>query len=299
MLATVASLSGAALMGWGLLGGDGAAAGLPAWLGGEPAVRPTAADPLVQARLQREQVARQQREQRARTLTAALDAYAKTAPEFALAVVDHRTGQTYTYQGDRPFEMASIVKVSILAALLLQAQDEQRELTDEERSLAGNMIRSSNNEAATALYERIGEVRGLTEANQRFGLRNTKADPSWGLTRTTAADQARLLTAVLNPKGPLNAESLAFLRELMGSVAPAQRWGVSAAAKGAERTVLKNGWLPRSTENNRYIINSLGRITGDRSDASVVVLSHGHPTFQSGIEEAERIAALARRNLAW
>ena len=293
----VVSLIGVGLIGWGLLD-RGAAAGRALLPAGAPAGQRGAADPAQEARVQRERL-EQQRKERERTLTAALDAYAAKAPDFALAVVDHKNGWTYAYRGTRSFEEASIVKVDILAALLLQAQDKDRTLTAVERSLARNMIRVSDNVAAQKLYEAIGEERGLAAANKRFGLTKTVPNELCGLTRTTAQDQAKLLTSIFNEKGPLSKESRAFLRELMGSIAADQRWGITAAAKEAERTVLKNGWLDRDTEQGRYIVNSIGRISADGTDVSVAVLSHGHPDQPSGIAEVEKVAKLARVHLGW
>src|SRR5207247_1233983 len=74
-------------------------------------------------------------------LTAALDqALGGTAGNVSVAVVDHRTGATYTYHPGQRYVTASIVKVGILATLLLDAQQSGRTLTADERSLATDMI---------------------------------------------------------------------------------------------------------------------------------------------------------------
>lgn len=114
--------------------------------------------------------------------------------EVAVAVLDAESGASASY-GDGRFDTASIVKVDILAALLLRAQDEGRRLTAVEKSYATAMIEHSDNASASALWRTIGQADGLDAANERFGLTRTEGGDGtlWGLTQTTAVDQLRLL----------------------------------------------------------------------------------------------------------
>jgi hypothetical protein len=86
---------------------------------------------------------------------------------------------------------------------------------------------------------------------------------------------------------------------LMGTVNADQKWGVSAAARTGEKTALKNGWLSRDTEDGRWIINSVGRITGPKTDLRMAILSHGHSDMDSGTSFVEDIAELVRKRLQW
>ena len=85
----------------------------------------------------------------------------------------------------------------------------------------------------------------------------------------------------------------------MSTVDKAQDWGVPAAARTGEDFTVKNGWLPRSTESNRWIINSVGRITDDDTDVSIAVLSHGHTSMSGGISVVEKTAKLTRQYLKY
>jgi hypothetical protein len=85
----------------------------------------------------------------------------------------------------------------------------------------------------------------------------------------------------------------------MNTVDEAQTWGVPAVAATGETTTVKNGWLPRSTEGNRWIINSVGRVTGDDVDVSIAVLSHGHGDMPGGIAVVEKAAKLTRQHLKY
>ncbi|MEV4703321.1 transglycosylase domain-containing protein [Actinoplanes sp. NPDC049316] len=232
-------------------------------------------------------------------LTKVLDTYADTVPEFTVSVVDRKTGDRYDYHGDTRLEAASVIKVELLAALLLKAQDENRGLTGAEKSRVAKMIKASDNDSAKKVYAAIGGPSGLRDACERLGLRDTEPASAFGLTRTTANDQTRMLAALADASSPLSEKSRKAILDLMSSVNADQNWGVSAASLAGERVAVKNGWLARSSEDNRWIINSTGRITGDKTDVSVSVLSHGHTGQKTGIAVVEHVAALARSYLGW
>ncbi|MET7813187.1 hypothetical protein ABZT26_20360 [Streptomyces sp. NPDC005395] len=216
--------------------------------------------------------------------------------EVSVAVLDPDSGESASY-GTGAYDTASIVKVDILAALLLQAQDAGRSPTAAEKSYAAAMIENSDNDSASALWRAIGTADGLDAANARFGLTGTEGGegPLWGLTQTTAADQVALLRQVFVADGSeLTAASRACVRELMERIADGQRWGVSAAADGAGGTggsgwALKNGWLRRSTT-GLWVVNSIGRVESGGHGYLVAVLSRGSGTQAEGIALTEAAA---------
>ncbi|TPQ16423.1 serine hydrolase [Streptomyces sporangiiformans] len=212
----------------------------------------------------------------------------------SVAVLDLDSGEGAAY-GDGTFDTASIVKVDILAALLLRAQDADRELTAREKAYATVMIKNSDNASATALWNEIGRAEGLAAANERLGLGETEGGngPLWGLTQTTAADQLTLLGQVFGDDSELSEASRAYLRGLMGDIAVGQQWGVSAA--GSE-CALKNGWLPRSTT-GLWVINSIGRVTADGHAYLVAALSNGNSTMAKGVSLVESAAKAAVSSL--
>ncbi|MBT2399400.1 serine hydrolase [Streptomyces sp. ISL-100] len=223
--------------------------------------------------------------------TAVEEATAGSTGQVAAAVMDLESGQSAAAGDRHVIVTASIVKVDILAALLLQAQDAGRTLTDQERQWATVMIRASDNAAATALWDAIGGAEGLAGANQRLGLRETTPgqDGLWGLTETTAADQLRLLEAVFTDGSALTDASRAYVQQLMGGVAEDQDWGISAAVDDTDSVRLKNGWLSRS-ETGLWVINSIGLVEKDGRRLLVAVLSDDEPTQAAGISLVEAIA---------
>ncbi|GGY02786.1 hypothetical protein GCM10010358_65810 [Streptomyces minutiscleroticus] len=224
------------------------------------------------------------------------DAMAAVAPEdgaaVSVAVLDPSSGDGAVY-GDGAFDTASIVKVDILAALLLQAQDAGRGPTAQERAYATAMIENSDNASASALWAVIGRAAGLDAANERFGLTATEGGEGglWGLTQTTAADQLVLLRQVFGADGDseLSETSRTYLQGLMESVVEDQAWGVSAAGSG---WALKNGWLARSTT-GLWDVNSIGRVTADGREYLVAVLSDGNSTKEQGVALVEAAARAA------
>lgn len=208
----------------------------------------------------------------------------------SVAVLEPRNGRRAVY-GSQEHITASLAKVDILAALLLRAQREGRSLSRWEASTAASMIQSSDNDSASALWRHIGGGRGLTDANKALGLTSTKAGPGihWGLTRTTAADQLTLLSAVFDDQSPLNRASRDLIQTLMGQIDADQDWGVSAAGS---RWQLKNGWLQRS-HSQRWAINSMGRVKAHGSTFYLVILSHGSRSMSHGISTVEEAAQSA------
>ncbi|TPG17246.1 hypothetical protein [Pedococcus bigeumensis] len=221
-----------------------------------------------------------------------------------LGVAASETGsrRSFAWGADTTIETASIAKANILATLLLQLQDRGDRISSRQLAVASQMIRLSDHESAWTLFREIGLDDGMDRANRRFGMKATQAfDYSWGLTRTTARDQLRFVTA-LDTAGtkssPLTARSAEVLLELMEDVVPEQKWGISAAAHHGEEVCLKNGWLRRSTIGQRWIINSIGRIKGPSVDLRLAILSQKYSSQGQGIEVVEQAAALTRKHLA-
>ncbi|MEU4399204.1 serine hydrolase [Micromonospora orduensis] len=215
----------------------------------------------------------------------------------AVAALDRRGSAAVTV-GARRFETASIVKVNILAALLLRQRPPGKALGSATRGLAEAMIESSDNDAASALWQKIEGSRGLTAANRVLGLRETRPNSQWGRTTTTVADQIRLLTALTSPTGPLTPQDRRFVMGLMAKVVPDQRWGVTAARVAGNRgTYVKNGWDTADADGGRWLVNSIGRIVEDRHDWLVAVLSDHHVTREAGVRVVEKTATYVLEEL--
>jgi beta-lactamase class A len=215
-------------------------------------------------------------------------------------VLDKKTGERYSYRGTEKYDTASIVKVQVLACALLRAQDAGRGLSATELSLAKPMIRLSDNNATTALFNRLGKASAVGKCNRRLGLKQTAVNSAWGLTRTTVNDQVKLLSELVDKKGPLKASSRKQAFTLMNTVDDAQDWGVPAVAKSGETTTVKNGWDTRTKDGGLWAVNTVGRVTGDDDvDVSVAVLSHNNQSMDGGIALVEKVAGMTRQHLKY
>jgi hypothetical protein len=148
---------------------------------------------------------------------------------------------------DRRFPTASLVKPLMAEDILHRARTGRLVLTRHDLALLQDMIRSSDDDAASTLWVRFGGGRMVTSVAARYGLTGTAppADRSqWGETTTTARDLARflsLLRAVAHPSDA--AVLLSWMRTSTPVAADGfdQRFGVFGALPG--RTAVKQGWM--------------------------------------------------------
>jgi beta-lactamase class A len=214
----------------------------------------------------------------------------------ALVVADPILGVSCSLSGAARFDSASVVKVTILGALLRKALDQHRFLTSTEAAEARAMITVSDNNAASALWAELGH-RYLRHFLNLAGMKQTVLGPGgyWGLTQITAHDEVLLLRLLLNRNLVLDTASRRYALGLMAHVIPSQRWGVPAGAPTRLTVHVKNGWLPLPTHGWR--INSIGCFTGLGGGYSIVVLTQDNPTMTYGIRTIEAIARVINRDL--
>ncbi|WP_148083369.1 serine hydrolase [Micromonospora sp. Llam0] len=234
-------------------------------------------------------------EQRRRAALAArqVRGYAAGLPgQFSFAVVERGTGTGFRTGDELRFQTASIVKVEILTALLLDRDGTP--LTAVQRDRAEAMITASDNAAASELFAAIGGVAGLNRVNTELGLTRTRPRSAWGTTVTTSADQVRLLRGLVDEESPLRPADRGLVLDLMGRVVDGQRWGVPAGAgTTGSRTWVKNGWDTVGDHDGRWLVNSIGRIVEDDHDWLVAVLSDHHDSLDAGIAAVEQAVRIA------
>ncbi|MEU5687040.1 hypothetical protein DEJ48_29415 [Streptomyces venezuelae] len=226
-------------------------------------------------------------------------ALSSRAGSVSVAVHDTRTGLACHLAANRRYDAASVTKVLMMEAALRRAQEWSRNLTAWERRRIRPMITTSDNTAAGRLWNDLGHPY-LNRFLRRVGTTSTTLGPygRWGLTRTTAADQMRLLgvlTGARHARDVLKERARAYGLRQMADVRRDQRWGVPAGMPHGVRAHLKNGWLPRATLGWR--VHSVGVFKGAGRTYRIVVLSHGNPTMAYGVRTVERIAQAVHRGL--
>lgn len=280
-----------------LVGGTfaGAAVGVTAWLVSEPAApgvlmgsaqpgEPAHHLPTVAPQLDRA------------ALTAQLDAHrAARGGTMGLVVHDLRTGGRFAWR-EFQNESLSTIKVLILMACLMRVEATGQPFTDAQHSLAGRMIKDSDNEATDALLawvgtpevQRTAELLGLSATTVRSGG-PAGGDVWWGYSTTTASDLVAVVDAVATGTSLIHAGHRAYIRQLMSEVVPDQRWGVAdpSHTSGAY-TEIKNGWGPMP---DGYRLNSMGRVVGNGRRHTLAILTRSPQGFEHG---RETITGLAR-----
>jgi len=214
----------------------------------------------------------------------------------AVAVSDPAAGLQCWLNSSEHFDSASVVKATILGALLRRAQDRHEALTRTEKALAYAMITRSDNDAASELWDDVGR-RYLQHFLNLAGMTRTYLGPGpyWGLTRITAYDETLLLHLLLTKNTVLGTSSRDYELSLMARVIPSRRGGVPAGAPTRLTAHVKNGWLPLAPYGWR--INSIGGFTGRGGGYSIVVLTQDNPTMGYGIATVETIARVVNRDL--
>ena len=214
----------------------------------------------------------------------------------AVGVDDPGRGLRCWLNSSAHFDSASVVKVTILSALLRKAQEQHRYLTRTEALLAEEMITQSDNYAASVLWDDVGRYH-LQRFLNLARMTQTYLGPGgyWGLTQITAYNEILLLRLLVNRNSVLDTSSRHYVLGLMARVIPAQRWGVPAGAPTSLTVHVKNGWLPLLTHGWR--IHSIGTFTGRGGGYSIVVLTQDNPTMAYGIDTIEAIARAINRDL--
>ncbi|MFF8829690.1 serine hydrolase [Streptomyces sp. NPDC015131] len=214
----------------------------------------------------------------------------------AILVNDRVSKTSCVLRPDTAFDSASVVKTTVLATLLWDAQKSKRALTATEKSRAKAMITTSDNDATTALWKQLGvtKVKGFLTA---AGMTRTVPGSGgyWGLTQITARDQQKLLALITAKNAVLTDASRAYLLDLMNQVVPAQRWGTPAGAPATAKIHVKNGWLPRATHGWR--VHSIGAFTGTAHNYQLTVLTQDNATMQDGINTIQAVARVVHADL--
>jgi Beta-lactamase enzyme family len=201
----------------------------------------------------------------------------------SFAVVDGRR-RLHGFGANAGYSSASLVKAMLLAAYLNQRGVKTRRLHRADRRLLGPMIRVSDNDAASAVYARIGSG-ALARLAARAGMNHFQANPVWGGCQVTARDQARFFYRL---RSLLPKRHRSYALGLLARIVAAQRWGIPRASPPGWRVHFKGGWY--QDEGGWRVHQAALLRQGDRR-ISIAVLSSGAPTFGYGAATVEGVAA--------
>jgi hypothetical protein len=228
-------------------------------------------------------------------LAARLDDYlGSRSGDLGLELVDLRRGQSFRFDAEEGY-CYSTIKVLVLTTLLHQRQEDDKQLSARQRSLAERMITRSDNVATESLLAEVGrdEVRRIGDL---VGMDHTHMDDGWwGLWRTTPGDLNRMVGAVLSSDAVLDGSRRAVARFLMADVIAEQRWGVFAPESSRVHVAAKNGWGPLP---DGYRLNSAGWVSADDREYQLAILSNSPDGFRYGRRTISEVADICHRAMA-
>jgi len=194
-------------------------------------------------------------------------------------------GRTLGVDASRPFFSASVSKAMLLIAELRRLEREGLPLDEATRSTLTQMITLSDNEAADAIYARVGDA-GLNEVANVVGMDDYSGDVGhWSNVQFSAGDLALFMSEL---DELLDLPGGAAGDQMLSSISPSQSWGVPQVAPDNARVRFKGGWRPSE---GGELVHQMARVDVDGKDFSLAVLTDGNPSMAYGEETIRLIAA--------
>ena len=200
----------------------------------------------------------------------------------AFAVLDQK-GRLRGLNRTLRFSSASVVKAMLLVSVLRSAGSGP--ISSGTAATLTSMITISDNNAASAIYARVGGA-GLRAVARAAGDKRFEDVGNWADAQLTAADQARFFLKI---DGLVPAVHRRFARKLLSSIVGWQRWGIPPIAKDHRLKVyFKGGWRTGITHQVALLERGSERV-------SLAVLTSGEPSMGYGEQTISGIAARVLR----
>jgi Beta-lactamase enzyme family len=187
---------------------------------------------------------------------------------------------------DRRHNSHSVVKAMLLVAYLRQPDVRHRDLTEADRDLLRPMIRRSDNQTASAVYERVG-AGALYALARDAGMDHFSTQAVWGLSQITARDQARFFYRLDNFVPDRHRD---FAMRLLKRIVKGQRWGIPPVAPRGWTLHFKGGWAPTSSDGGRWGINQVMLLRKAPRRFAVAILTRYNPSKEYGIRTLRGVA---------
>ncbi|WP_084963530.1 hypothetical protein [Thermoactinospora rubra] len=268
-------------------------------------------------------------------LTALQPGAATAAPPGTTAgyvVFDRQTGKIVTHgNAHRRFRSASVIKILIAVDYL----ERHPTVPAADARLLKAMLRSSDDDAASALWDRGGEGRIVTRMARKLGLTDTTPPPAtkpgfWGYSSLSASDVVRTYRYLLDAAAPRVREPiLGHLRAAtkcgtdgfdqsfgipsavprpwavkqgwsgFGTVPPARCGGDAAGAGGSISQVALKAARERVPDLGRPVLHTTGLV--GRGERYIMALLTAHPAgggWNDSVRRINRLTAALYRRLA-
>jgi hypothetical protein len=202
--------------------------------------------------------------------------------DVSIAVID-TAGRLRGRRADKLYVSASVVKAMLLAAELQRLEHNGLPLDAGTRELLRAMITLSDNDAADAIYLRVGDA-GLVDVARQAGLSRFAVAGHWTTAQITARDMARFFSRLPRLLGRRHCDAAL---DILAGVVREQRWGVPRAAGKAWAVFFKGGW--RATGKGE-LVHQVALLRDGEKQVVIAVLTDGQPSQLHGIHTVRGVA---------
>jgi hypothetical protein len=196
-------------------------------------------------------------------------------------VYDVTRNQYYAYNEGTRFTLASSDKVYIMCSYLDWLEGQGRGPNDDELSLLTTMIENSDNNAAQALFNRLGGAAAQQRFFQKIGITGyvpyAPVPSYWGYAQLTPSAMAHMLTLLQQGK-ILNDNDRKLAFNLMNNIESDQRMGVGITAPQGATYYMKDGWV--DPPDGGWALNSSGIVIVGQETYIITVYSEQHPSYE-------------------
>jgi len=195
----------------------------------------------------------------------------------------------WAFRPDHVVHSASVIKAMFMVAYLNRGGVRDRPLNSKQHKLLSAMIRRSDNNAATAIRNIVGDA-ALVRLAHRAHMTRFAPAPIWGLSHITARDQTRLFLKIetLIPK-----RHRATAMTLLRTIVPEQRWGIGRARPSRWKLYFKGGW----GSGTGAVDHQVAELRRGDLRVSVAVMTTGNPSHAYGKATLEGVAKRLLRGL--
>jgi hypothetical protein len=201
--------------------------------------------------------------------------------ESAFAVLD-TTKTLRGYRMHQAFTSASVAKAMLLVAYLSHLSATGRGLDADAQALLYPMIHTSDNKAAGAVWNIVGDA-GLLDVARRAKMTDFSLGADWANEQISPADQARLFFRINRLIRP---SFRPYARGLLQGIVSEESWGIPAVARPAWTVYFKGGWRRTGLG---HLVNQVARLDQAHRTIQLAVMTDGDPSMAYGIETIQGV----------
>jgi hypothetical protein len=225
---------------------------------------------------------------------AAAELVKKANGHLAVIVRDRRTGSEWRAgEVDRPSWAASTVKLAMAANLLERARSGEIKLDTTARKNIADMLETSSDGAADALWDRFGKDASVPWFQQQYGMAKLEfpagAVRRWNHLKCVPDDLLHLVSYLLDRADAADRDYLMAAMRRTGAV---QHWGVWAAGD-PNQPGAANGWTLATDDKARHWVTHSVGFAGPDTRYAVVIMFDQPPgaTLDTGVHTVSDVIA--------